>query len=60
MEAATEVLGVGAICARRLKEKSRRQKQKAWGTPVVMKQQQEEDPEKASEDVCLLSIILKD
>ena len=33
LEAVTEALGVGAICARRLKEKSRRQSRKPGGCP---------------------------
>lgn len=50
MEAVTDTLGGGWICARRLKEENRRQKQRAWGMPMVMKQQQDEKPEKASEE----------
>lgn len=43
-------LGGGPFCVRRLKEKSRRQKPRAWGMPMVMTQQQEEEPEEASEE----------
>ena len=54
-EAVSEALKVGTICARRLREKSRRQR--AWGTPRAMKQQQKEEPEKASKECFPCSVI---
>lgn len=56
LEIAAKALGVETVCARRLKEKSRRQKQGAGGMPIVMKQQQEEKTEKASEECSACSV----